>query len=86
MWRKTCLFAAGLGAPEGFLDNAVALVNTADEAMNYLPCWHISLPCNCDFDRPPSQDKRDFLCVKVPPGVAYPLFFGDTQWFVIVSF
>eukprot|EP00124_Ichthyophonus_hoferi_P001198 Ihof_evm8s57 gene=Ihof_evmTU8s57 len=44
-----------------FLRNTVALVNTADESMKYKPCWHISLPCNCDFTRPPPPDQYDKL-------------------------
>ena len=56
---------AGLGAGETFLDNSIALVNTADKLMKYRPCWHISLPCNCDFERPPPQEEWDTLYVFV---------------------
>lgn len=62
---------AGLGVGGGFLENSVALVNTADEAMEFRPCWHISLPCNCDFGRPPPLDQRDFLYVV---GITFELY------------
>jgi hypothetical protein len=57
-----------MGAPPSFLENAVALVNTADTLMSYKPCWHISLPCNCDFERPPPESAKEFLYVLMMRG------------------
>eukprot|EP00123_Amoebidium_parasiticum_P001679 comp12831_c0_seq1/m.7991 comp12831_c0_seq1/g.7991 ORF comp12831_c0_seq1/g.7991 comp12831_c0_seq1/m.7991 type:complete len:462 (-) comp12831_c0_seq1:351-1736(-) len=51
----------GQGAGSTFLHNSIALVNTADVLMGYRPCWHVSLPCNCDFKRPPPQEEYDVL-------------------------
>ncbi|KNC81485.1 hypothetical protein SARC_06194 [Sphaeroforma arctica JP610] len=48
-------------APHDFVNNSIALVNTADEVMAYKPCWDVSLPCNCDFDRPPKPSEHDVL-------------------------
>eukprot|EP01134_Creolimax_fragrantissima_P004253 CFRG4253T1 len=51
----------GVRAPHDFVNNSIALVNTADTAMAYKPCWDVSLPCNCDFERPPKPHEHDVL-------------------------
>ncbi|XP_063900146.1 uncharacterized protein LOC135119672 [Zophobas morio] len=48
-----------------FTSKTIALVNTADPSMGFIPCWHISTVPNVDFGRPPSHSAKKEIFFKL---------------------